>query len=75
MPSDRSLQWLHVLDLTETSIKTATEELTPWFLWLPRDASVTWIDAPRRGALARARVPDWLLERHVRMILQTWGTA
>jgi hypothetical protein len=54
----RSLQHLHVLDFTETSIRTATEESTAWFLWLPRDERVTWIDAPVCGALARAHVPD-----------------
>ena len=70
-----SLEYLHVLKLTPTSIQTATWDSTQWFLWVPRSEGVRWVDEPVVGALKRAHVPTWLMERHRAIILGAWSTS
>jgi hypothetical protein len=66
---------LHVIRVTDTSIQTATADSTDWYLWLPRNQTVTWFDEPIPGTMARVRAPDWLMERHRRILLGTWSTS
>jgi hypothetical protein len=75
MSNPKDIYRLHVLKVDETSIQTATTGSTEWYCWLPKNENVVWLDEPVPGALARARVASWLMERHRQIVAGAWSTS
>jgi hypothetical protein len=66
---------LHVLEVSATSIVTATLGSTRWYFHLPKNENAVFVDPAIPGTIARVRVASWLVDRHEGVIAGTWSTA